>query len=60
MNEFKGKTKVQLEALKIGLESYMQAHTDFINVMKDYHDHTINLLKQKLAVCEAEIDKVSE
>ncbi len=59
MNEFEGKSKAQLEEMKFAIESYIQGHKDFFEDIRiNYLERTAHF-KQKLAVCEAEIDKVT-
>lgn len=58
MSEFEGKTKEQLEAIKISVESYMQAYEDILELITEHSLHTKNFLKQKLVVLEVELDKV--
>lgn len=58
MNEFEGKTKVQLEAIKIGLEGYMQGNMDLMKMIEEYYEKTIYFMNEKLNMCQTELDKV--
>ena len=60
MNEFEGKTKEQLEVMKLGLESYIQGHKDFFENTRINYLEMIAHFTVKLDQCQSYIDKVSE
>jgi len=52
MNEFEGKTKEQLEVMKLGLESFENTRINYLEMIAHF---TV-----KLDQCQSYIDKVSE
>ena len=61
MNEFTGKPKEFLKAIKSGLESYERGSTDAINVaiqcLLDIEKKTKEMYALKIAQCEDELNK---
>jgi hypothetical protein len=64
MNEFEGKTLEQLKYMSASMLGYKQGSIDTINVIKDFVDtactKTVTLWDEKIALCEAEINKLEK
>ena len=60
MNKFKGKTKQELEGIKLGLESYMEGASNIWNMMNDFYNELNELAKEHIDQVNRELRKVSE
>jgi len=63
MNEFTGKSKEELEDLKISILSYKQGCIDSYKLLedliKDLPGRVIIKLNQKITLCQEEINKIN-
>lgn len=57
MNEFKNKTKDQLERALVGLISYKQGIDDSFQIIKENHERTMKFYEEKIMLCKKEIEK---
>lgn len=59
-DRFKGKTKDQLEAIMLGIESYMEGVANAWNMMNDFYKELQDLGKDHLREVNLELRKVSD
>lgn len=52
LNQFEGKSKKELEIIKIGLKSYKQGTIDFWGILDDIYKNSINHYNKLIDECE--------